>query len=60
MEQNNSILSFFQNSDFEYIELFNIKFYFDDLLILCLLFFLYKEDVHDDFLYVILIALLLT
>ncbi len=58
--QNNFPLSFLQNSDSEYIELFNIKFYFDDLLIICLLFFLYKEDVHDEFLYVILIMLLLT
>ena len=51
----NNLLSFFNNSDSEYIELFNIKFYFDDLLIICLLFFLYKEDVKDETLYVILI-----
>ena len=42
---NNPLLSFLQNSDnSEYIEIFNFKFYFDDLLIICLLFFLYKEE----------------
>ncbi len=56
----NSLLPFFDNTDSEYIELFNMKFYFDDLLILCLLFFLYKENVHDEILYVILILLLLS
>lgn len=56
----NNLLSFFNNSDSEYIELFNIKFYFDDLLIICLLFFLYKEDVKDETLYAILILLLIT
>ena len=56
----NSLLPFFDNTDSEYIELFNMKFYFDDLLILCLLLFLYKENVHDEILYVILILLLLS
>lgn len=40
-------------------ELFGIRLYFDDLLILALLFFLYKEDSHDDYLYIILFMLLL-
>lgn len=58
---NNPLLSFLQNSDnSEYIEIFNFKFYFDDLLIICLLFFLYKEEVKDEFLYVALILLLLS
>lgn len=56
----NNLLPFLDNSDYEYIELFNMKFYSDDLLILCLLFFLYKENVHDEILYVILILLLLS
>lgn len=56
----NNLLPFWDNSDSEYIELFNMKFYSDDLLILCLLFFLYKENVHDEILYVILILLLLS
>lgn len=56
----NNLLPFLDNSDSEYIELFNMKFYSDDLLILCLLFFLYKENVHDEILYVILILLLLS
>lgn len=56
----NNLLPFWDNSDSKYIELFNMKFYSDDLLILCLLFFLYKENVHDEILYVILILLLLS
>lgn len=43
----------------QFFEVFGIKLYFDDLLILALLFFLYKEDSHDDYLYIILIMLLL-
>lgn len=37
----------------------SIEIYEDDLMILMLLFFLYKEDVHDTFLYIALFALLL-
>lgn len=43
----------------KFFEVFGIKLYFDDLLILALLFLLYKEDSHDDYLYIILIMLLL-
>lgn len=42
----------------EFIEIFGIKLYFDDLLILALLFFLYKEEVKDNSLYIILFLLL--
>jgi len=42
----------------EYINIFGFKLYFDDLLILALLFFLYKEDIKDEALYIILIMLL--
>ncbi len=47
----------------EYDNFFNIlgfKLYFDDLLILAVLFFLYKEDVEDTYLYIILVILLLS
>ena len=40
-------------------EIFGIKLYNDDLLILGMLFFLYSEDVHDDELFLILLLLLL-
>lgn len=40
-------------------EIFGIKLFFDDLLILALLFILYKEDVKDSSLYIVLILLLL-
>ena len=60
MIPNNLLSSLLDSSNSEYIELFNIKIYFDDLLIICLLFFLYKEHVDDEILYVILILLLLT
>lgn len=48
------------NSSEQYFELFGIKLYFDDLLILALLFFLYKEEVNDSYLYIILLMLLLS
>jgi len=57
----NNFLSNFQN-DFEnnYIEIMGIKLYFDDLLIICLLFFLYNEGVKDKYLFISLILLLLS
>ena len=36
-----------------------IDFYFDDLLIICILFFLYGENVNDPYLFFALILLLL-
>jgi len=52
-----------ENNDIGYnqfFEIFGIKLYFDDLLILALLFFLYKEEVKDSYLYIILFMLLLS
>lgn len=53
------------NSDFEessspLFSILGINLFFDDILILCILFFLYNENVNDPFLYIILILLLLT
>lgn len=42
------------------IEILGIKLYLDDLIIIGLLFFLYKEDVQDEILFGILLLLLLT
>lgn len=46
--------------DREFFEIFGIRLYFDDILILCLLYFLYKEDVHDEMLFLALILLLIS
>lgn len=48
------------NDDLEnpIIEIFGIKLYLDDLIILGILFFLYEENVHDDILFIILLLLL--
>lgn len=46
--------------DEEYFEIFGIKLYFDDILIICLLFFLYNEGVQDQYLFICLILLLLS
>ena len=42
------------------IEIMGIKLYIDDILILVLLFLLYKEEVKDEMLYISLILLLLS
>lgn len=60
----NSNLEINNNENTEYnsgecFEIFGLKLYFDDLLIIALLFFLYQEDVKDNYLYIILILLLL-
>ena len=41
-------------------ELFGIKLFFDDILLISLIFFLYNEGVHDESLFVSLILLLLS
>ena len=50
-----------KNSSTEYFfELFGIHLFFDDILIICLLFFLYEEKVKDDGIFICLVLLLLT
>ncbi len=41
-------------------ELFGISLYFDDVLLICLIFFLYNEGVKDKYLFIALILLLLS
>lgn len=41
-------------------EIFGLKIYFDDVLILCILLFLYQEEIHDEYLFIALILLLLS
>ena len=57
-----SIDSCFEDNYFsdEYFEIFGLKLHFDDILIICILFFLYQEDVKDTYLYISLILLLLS
>ena len=43
-----------------FFEIFGLKLYYDDILIMCILFFLYTEKVKDDELFICLILLLLT
>ena len=43
-----------------FFELFGLKLYFDDVLLICLIFFLYQEGVRDDELFISLILLLLS
>lgn len=52
--------NFNDNNSQEFFEILGIKLYFDDVLIICLLFFLYSEDVQDQSLFICLILLLLT
>lgn len=46
--------------DSVWLDLFGIKLYFDDVLILSLLFFLYKEEVKDESLFLALVLLLIS
>ena len=47
------------NENPQVFNILGITFAFDDILILCLLFFLYSEGVQDEMLYIVLILLLL-
>ncbi len=49
-----------KSSDTVWLDLFGIKLYFDDVLILSLLYFLYKEDVKDEGLFLALVMLLIS
>ena len=44
----------------DYFEILGIKFHYDDILLICLIFFLYKEGVKDETLFIGLILLLLS
>lgn len=48
------------NNSEQYFEILGLKLYFDDLLIIALLIFLYQENVKDNYLYIALILLLLS
>lgn len=43
-----------------FFEIFGLKLYFDDILLICLIFFLYEEGVKDQELFISLILLLLS
>ena len=47
-------------TDNDCLEIFGIKLLFDDILLLCLIFFLYTEGVTDQLLFMCLILLLLS
>ena len=57
--QEDSVKNLPPNKDF-ILELFGLKLYFDDVLILSLIFFLYKEDVKDEGLFLALVLLLIS
>lgn len=50
----------FNNEDSPLFQIFGINLYFDDILIVCLIFFLYQEGVKDEGLFIALILLLLS
>ena len=55
----NSFPIFFNTNEVIF-ELFGIKIFFDDILIICILFFLYQEGIQDEYLFISLILLLLS
>jgi len=48
------------NNDNFIFEIWGLKIYFDDLLIICILLFLYQEGIKDEYLFIGLILLLLS
>ena len=48
------------NSQAPLLEIFGIQLFFDDILLVCLIFFLYNEGVKDQNLFISLILLLLS
>jgi len=56
--------NFYENTSTKNIsntfEIFGLTLYFDDILLICLLFFLYVEKVNDNLLFISLVLLLLS
>lgn len=48
------------NTDEVLFEIFGLKIYFDDVLLICILLFLYEEGIQDNCLFIALILLLLS
>ena len=57
-----NILNIFNSTGFDepIFNIFGISLYIDDLLILCILFTLYINDVHDNMLFISLLLLIIT
>ena len=49
-----------EETDEPMFEILGIKLYFDDILIIALIFFLYTEGIEDNFLFISLILILLS
>lgn len=49
-----------KNTDDFLFDLFGLKIYYDDILLISLIYFLYSEGVKDDGLFIVLILLLLS
>ena len=56
----NSNISHSRSNEDVWLDLFGIQLYFDDVLILSLLFFLYNEEVKDEGLFLALVLLLIS
>lgn len=57
---NNLLYQDDRKEDEPFLKIFGIKLYYDDILLISLIFFLYKEDVKDQYLLFALILLLLS
>ncbi len=55
---NEFLFNLLNGNNSDAIELFGYKFYFDDLLIISILFCLYKEGINDQWLFITLLLLL--
>ena len=49
-----------KNDNIPMFEIMGISLYFDDILLICLLFFLFEEGIDDQWLYIAIILLLLS
>ena len=47
------------SNDQPLFNLFGIDLFFDDILLICLIFFLYQEGVEDDWLFIVLVLLII-
>lgn len=58
---NNNVNNSINNNDkTPLFNLFGIQLYFDDILLICVIFFLYNEEIEDNYLLLALVLLLLS
>lgn len=59
-DNDNRLINSHKKNEDDCIDIFGIKLHFDDILLMLIIYFLYSEGIKDNYLFFVLILLLLT